>query len=545
MKRERTSIDGFVSRRSGQQLGDLHRNASPRPHATTSVRGLHSASQMAGHVVSRPGTLSRAEIDESLRTIDDQPVEEKKRRTRKHRGAKTKKPLTRGRVIKRILLILLIFAVLGAGYVGIRAWLAGSSIFQGNPLAIFQNQPLKTDANGRSNILIFGTNEDNIEGGLQHEGAYLTDSMMVLSIDQEKKNAYMVSVPRDLYVQYDDTTPCPEGFSGRINSVYQCRSNSGENEEAGAIALRDKIGEVLGLDIPYFVHVNHTVVEDAVDAVGGVTVTIDSPDPRGILDRNFDWRCNYECFFVNYENGETVQMDGEHALAFARARNASGGYGLPNGNFDREKNQQKVLVALRDKAVSAGTLTNLGKVTGLIDALGDNLRTNFETSEIQRLMSLGTDITPEKIESISLVDEENPVVTTGMIDGQSIVQPVLGLYDYSGIKSYIRQQISSDPVTKEQANVVVLNGSETAGVAQTEATNLEERGFIVSSFDNAPEDTYDNVEIYQVSDGNPATAAKLKQVFNVNIESTPLPFTVAAETDFVVIFGAPRSANSQ
>ena len=85
MKRERTSIDGFVSRRSGQQLGDLHRNASPRPHATTSVRGLHSASQMAGHVVSRPGTLSRAEIDESLRTIDDQPVEEKKRRTRKHR----------------------------------------------------------------------------------------------------------------------------------------------------------------------------------------------------------------------------------------------------------------------------------------------------------------------------------------------------------------------------------------------------------------------------------------------------------------------------
>lgn len=55
------------------------------------------------------------------------------------------------------------------------------------------------------------------------------------------------------------------------------------------------------------------------------------------------------------------------------------GTGLAQSNFDREKNQQKVIVALREKALSAGTLANPGKVMSLISALGDNLNTNFDT----------------------------------------------------------------------------------------------------------------------------------------------------------------------
>src|SRR5690606_15960271 len=135
----------------------------------------------------------------------------------------------------------------------------------------------------------------------------------------------------------------------------------------------------------------------------------------------------------------------------------SGGYGLANGNFDREKNQQKIIKALQQKAVSVGTLTNIGKVTGIIDALGRNLRTNFEVSEVRTLMDVGQKMKPESMFSLTLASEDAPLVTTGSYSGQSIVRPIAGLLDYSDIHAYVRQNVSSDPVTREKASVAVLN----------------------------------------------------------------------------------------
>src|SRR5690606_10541770 len=151
----------------------------------------------------------------------------------------------------------------------------------------------------------------------------------------------------------------------------------------------------------------YSAVTKAVDAVGGVDVTIESNPPgMGILDRNFDWKCNFQCYYVRYDDGEKVHLDGEHALALSRARNAQGGYGLAAGNFDREKNQQKVAKAVREKALSLGTLTNVGRVTELLDAMGDNLKTNVDKSEIQTIVSLASDVPSESIISLDLNDPE-------------------------------------------------------------------------------------------------------------------------------------------
>src|SRR5690606_11035223 len=255
--------------------------------------------------------------------------------------------------------------------------------------------------------------------------------------------------------------------------------------------------------------VNFTVVTEAVDAVGGVDVTIESDDPRGILDRNFDWKCNYQCYYVNYKQGERVHLDGEHALALMRARNAQGGYGFAGGNFDRERNQQKVLVGLRDRALSAGTLTNIGKVTGLIDALGGNLRTNFEAKEIRTLMSLAQEIGAEKSTQLSLDNEDELLVVTDNLLGQSIVSPAACLHNYTDISSFIRSNLMATPVTKEKANIAALNGSSVAGLASRQAEALEEIGFRIAQVGNAPEGQYSTVEVYQLTDGKPATKAEL------------------------------------
>ena len=210
---------------------------------------------------------------------------------------------------------------------------------------------------------------------------------------------------------------------------------------------------------------------------------------------------------------------------------------MPNGNFDREKNQQKVMRALQEKAISAGTLTNIGKVTSLIDAFGNNLRTNFEIKEIRTLADLGQVINGDKLQSVSLTKEGEMVVTTGNVSGQSVVRPIDGIYDYSGIQQYIKKQINSDAVTKEAAEVVVLNGSGIAGAAQIEADKLGDKGFMVGATDNAPAGEYGKVKIYQIGNGNSATKARLEKIYGVKVTAGDPPVLVGETTKFVVVVG--------
>lgn len=544
--RSKDSVDGFVPRRSSAPIGNA-KNLSKRPKRATSGRPVYkpmtTSSRQAKPLgethrfVKKASTgstgLSRTQIDESLKSIDSSPgVKSKTKRQKRTQVASHPKYRL---IIKRTLAVLGVGLLLISGVVGVRAFLASSNIFEGNLLGVFSQHPLKTDSNGRSNILVFGTAEDS-EGG-EHEGGNLTDSIMVLSIDQKKKDAYMMSLPRDLWVKYDVTCPLV-GNEGKLNAVYSCASNDGQDEAAGSGALRRKVGEVTGLDIQYYAHVNFTVVVEAVDAVGGVDVVVESDDPRGIMDRNFDWKCNYQCYYVKYENGEEAHMDGEHALAFIRARNAQGGYGLSGGNFDRERNQQKVMVALRDKALSAGTLTNVGAVTGLINTLGNNLRTNFETAEIRTLMSLASEISADSIRSLSLDSENEPLVSTGERFGQSIVLPIAGLFDYGDIQSYVQDNIAATPLSREKANILVLNGTTTSGLAGRQAEQLKLSGFRVGDVGNAPQGSYADVEVYAISSDKPETTKALKNILKVEPKTTTPPLEVGAGVDFVIIYGS-------
>jgi len=544
MKSNKSSVDGFIPRRTGSEIGDLHSLKNPDRAVEPIDRTLHTGANSKAELVGVPRSdkiIGRSDLDDSLREIDDIDVPVKGKKGKKSRRARKAEKIQRPRhkalrIIKWVAILLLVIALAIGGYVVLKAVLASNGIFQGSIFDIAKNEPLKEDENGRTNFVIFGTAEDD-EGG-NHGGANLTDSIMVMSIDQDANNAYMISLPRDLWVEYEET--CWVGNQGKFNAAYSCASDDGEDEAAGAAALQAKAGEITGLDIQYYVHLNFTAVVEAVDAVGGVDVTIESEDPRGILDRNFDWKCNYTCYFVNYENGEQVHLDGEHALALARARNAAGGYGLPGGNFDREANQQKIIKALREKAVSAGTLTNLGAVTGLIDALGKNLRTNVQTKEIRTLMDFGTKLKTEDIVSVSLVSEEMPLVTTGMYSGQSIVQPIGGLFNYTAIQAYVKKNLTSDPVVRETPHVTILNGSGTAGVASAESIKLTDKGFTIDATGNAPAGTYAAVEIYQITPSKTASAAKLKEIYGVEVKTTPPPVSVVGETDFLIIIGVAQ-----
>ena len=519
-----TGLQRSISRSSNAQTGEL-RGLGNASMLASSAEGVAAAS------MPRKG-VSRGDLDDSLKAID------KDKKTGKLDPSKQTK---RRKLIKRILLMLLILGAIAGAYFGIRAFIASTKVFQGNIFEALteQNTPLQKDSYGKTNILIFGTSEDDPN----HGGADLTDSIMILSVDQDKKTATMLSVPRDLWVQYDKS--CSVGYAGKINAAYTCAmQNNNDDENAGALSLADKVGDVFGVSLQYYVHVNYTVVKDVVDAVGGVDVNIQSSDPRGILDRNFDWTCNYKCYLVKYPNG-VAHLDGSHALALARARNDAGGYGLSRGNFDREQNQQKILKAVQAKALSGGTLANPVKVLNLINSLGDNIRTDFQTKEITTLVNLAREIKPDDIKSLDIASEDASLVTTGTgPDGSSIVKPVAGLLDYTGLQAYVKAIWSGDTSVLENATVSVYNGSQTAGVASTTAASLKKAGFTVSTVDDATTDYTPKYTIYDQSGGKkPATLAKLEKQLGVKVTSGT-PTGLSSTTDFVVVVGAGTATGS-
>ncbi len=568
MKNNKPSIDGFIPRRAGSQLGDLHDLKNPDRAVEPIDRSLHTGENATPTLVGVPredkiiGTKN--DISESLREIDDPDLNSNKkklsrrqrRRERRKVEPKRKKVF---RIIKWALIIIVILAALVAGYIFLKAALASNSIFKGSFLDIVQNQPLKMDANGRSNFLILGTSEDDPG----HDAGYLTDSMLVVSVDQKAKNAYMFSIPRDLYVQYD--MACPAGYSGKINSYFECvnQGTTDADEQDRLMQTQQFVGNIVGMDIQYGAHVNYTVMRDVVNAIGGsITVNIEGDEGQGqqpnigIMDANFDWKCGaYQSqrikncppdgHFIDYNPGPQV-LDAEHALYLAQARGDAANVGLAQSNFDRERNQQKILVAIQQKALSNGTLTNIGAVTQLIDALGKNLRTNIQTNEIRTLMQLGVDIKAADVQSVDLYKTGEAQFTTETIDSAgSVVIPSAGEFSYGPLQTYLKKHITSDPVAKEAPHVTVLNGSGTAGAAQAEADKLTALNFTVDGTNNAPDGTYPPITIYQINKAKTASAAKLKALYNVTLLTTAPPVSVVGSTDFLIIVGASSSSASQ
>ena len=452
MIKKTQSIDGFtLKRREGTPLDAGDRRvfldySSPKPKPEITPETILQKTR-----TDTDSTTLSADVEESLRGLGNdldqlpEPGKESRRakKLRRHQARLNRKkhhPIRR--IIKWFFTIILILFLVLVGWLTFKALITGGKIFQGNILDVFTSKTrLEEDSNGRTNIVIFGTSGYSMAENAW-DGALLTDSIMVISVDQDKHDAYMISLPRDLYVKH--TCRKLLGTSaGKLNETYYCAyTDSKKNEDKGAEALREKAGEILGLDVQYYVHANWTALERMVDSVGGVDVVIKSDNAKGIYDRNTG---------IKLPNGE-VHLSGKEALMLARSRGDMGGYGVYS-NFDREMNQQKVLTALQQKALSAGTLANPITVNSLLDALGDNLRTNFKASEIQTLIDLAKKTKTSNMISLPLVDRgdgEKDLVTTGMLGDISIVRPAKGLYDYSDIIDYVQQSINANSMSNKK-----------------------------------------------------------------------------------------------
>lgn len=405
-----------------------------------------------------------------------------------------------------------------------------NKVFHGNIVsdasALFSTTKLNGEAQGRVNILLLGDSSDRTDASAN--GGDLTDSIMVLSIDTKNNTAFMLSIPRDLWVNIPGV-----GYS-KINATY---------ENDGFSGLEQLVQTDFGIPINYYALVNYGAFEGLVDDVGGVTVNIQSPDPRGLYDpQPFPGATA-----LKLPNGP-VTLNGVEALNLARARgDAYGSYGFPQSDFDRTQHQRQLLVAIAQKAQTAGIITNPLKISQIFSTLSANVKTDLTLQDALRLAQLAkaTNLTTNvQSEAYSYGGSNSLLTSYTAPDGESALIPTAGLGDYSQMQAFYNQLTSSNPIVKEGATVFILNGSDVVGLAKQEEGILTNEGFNVEGIADASQEYPDSMIVDMSNGQDPAAKQALQKVFSSNTTTTTSTTTPVEATEaqnytsnFVVVLG--------
>lgn len=434
--------------------------------------------------------------------------------------------------------VLVVIVLVIGGYLFSKGYLQLHRVFSGGATAAALNEgvdpsQLKGEGSGRVNILLLGI------GGHGHDGADLTDTIMIASIDPVNKKIDLLSVPRDMWVKE------PNNFMsdyGKLNAAYESgkysylgrMSDSNDNKqavEAGFQAADRTISSVIGIPINYNVLVNFHAFQQAVDAVGGINIDV----PEQLYDPTMAWENNWNPVLA--KKGEQT-MNGREALLYVRSRETS-------SDFARGERQRLVLLALKSEILSAGTLSNPLKISDLLSALGDNVRTDISLGDMQKIYDLAGQIDSGAVRSVGLDDKTNKLVTTGTLNGQSIVEPSEGLFSYSNIQSYVRNELKDGYIAKENALVTVLNGTSTAGLATKQTDVLKSYGYRVAQPANAPVHDQQKTILVDLTQGKDKyTKHYLERRYGVTA-TTSLPASVQANgADFVIILGQDEAIHS-
>ncbi len=543
--RKPSNVDGFVTKSKEDEFrpnSDVHSRfrKSYRPNSGNSERLPKNDGFVRRESVGdfKDSNLEESEIlNEFSQSIESHSNDVKRRRfgfRKKDKSHKKKKPVSKFKKATKAFAVLLVAAVIGVASLFGYGYLKARNIFKGDGegAAALQDDvdpaKLNGEGDGRVNILLIG------KGGPGHEAPDLTDTLLLASIDPIQNEASLVSVPRDMWVQNEN------GYSSKINAVYSfakqarlANGNDGDSdvqaaEDAGLSAVKNAVSDVLGIPVHYYVMVDFIAFENAINTVGGITVDVKEP----LYDSSVAWLLGGNPLVA----GEGLQtFDGERALLYARSRKGSS-----RGDFDRTERQREIIVALQKKVLSLGTFANPFKVVDLLNNLGDHVRTDLNgLSEIKRLYEIGQNISDDKITSIGLADPPNILVRTDNISGQSVVVPTEGIYQYDDIRSYIRNTIRDPFLKREDARVLILNGTTVAGLATATMEELKSYGYNVIGVDNAPTSNYiQNVLIDNTNGDKRYTKSYLERRVGLDA-TTELPEGVPGidEADFVIILG--------
>lgn len=218
-----------------------------------------------------------------------------------------------------------------------------------------------------------------------------SDTIIIVRVDPVSRRVDMMSIPRDLLVEI------PGYHSTKINAAYPNGELADDIPGGGPTLVAQTVEYNFGVRIDYFAEVDIAGMEKVVDTLGGVMI-----DVPGILKDDQYPTDNYGYTRVYFTPGLQF-MDGQTAVRYARTRH-------DDGDFARQSRQQQVLLAIRDRAVGTGAITQIPE---LLAEVGASVRTDLSLRQMFSLARLGQEIDSEDIYTHSLA----PYVEEAWIDG--------------------------------------------------------------------------------------------------------------------------------
>ena len=196
-----------------------------------------------------------------------------------------------------------------------------------------------------------------------HDAPNLTDTIILASINSETNIISMLSIPRDLYVEYNNNR------SWKINEIYALESNKNNNKKTWMNQISKKVSEITWEKIDFYVNIDFNWFQKIIDIIWWIVLTIE----ENFTDNNYpDWNWWYKTIIFKKW---TWLFDWESALKYARSRHTT-------SDFDRSLRQQQIIEGIKNKLTTTYLLTSPLKVKELYDTFKEYVLTNLELKDI-------------------------------------------------------------------------------------------------------------------------------------------------------------------
>lgn len=384
--------------------------------------------------------------------------------------------------------------------------------------------PPAWDGASRVNILVMGL--DYGDWASDRTGPSRTDSMILLTLDPITKEAGMLSIPRDLWVNIP-------GFEhGRINTAHAL----GETYKlpGGGPALAAKTVEnFLGVPVQYYAVVSFDAFTRLVDELGCIHI-------KAFEELDIDPVGKGNTIHLTKDLGYC--MDGATLLAYARNRKTQG------GDVDRARRTQQAIIALKDAVLLPENFTTLlSKAPALYQNLASGINTNLSFEDAMRLVMLVRDVSTENIKSHVIDYSMSNLASVASNDGQpmSILVPIPDkirelrdqMFAESGSIKPFAQGDPAQLAVEEGATLEILNGTYTAGLAGITGDYFKSLGMNVAVVGNPEKIGYPRTVIIDHS-GKPYMTKYLLDLFQTSAASQfQINYDPASQADVTVILG--------
>ncbi len=373
--------------------------------------------------------------------------------------------------------------------------------------------------------------------GWEHDAPDLTDTIILAAIDTSKPSISMLSIPRDIYIEYDRGRK-----GGKINRLYE--DNISQWEDYAMDVLSNKISEITGQKIDYHVNVDFEWFKEIIDVLDWVDVTV----TENLVDHNFpDGNLGYTSFILKKW---TWTLDWEVALKYARSRYST-------SDFDRSIRQQQIIKAIKEKIFDLGYLKSPSKTKNLYSAIKRNIKTDLDIKTILSLANTFKKSDETKVFSYNLNDSCF-YKTSDCEVWWLLYYPERALFNnlsvlliewttpddidnYKKVQRYTRLIFNDTEVFEENYPINVFNSTQVKFLASNLADNLKRFWFNIPakwSVWNIRDQTFEkSILYYNGIDEDSPTLRILKDFLDIRMEEVEFPlFSDNIETRIEIVF---------